>query len=69
MEDGNAKDLDIYLEPTSTLDSDHENIIESARALTSSCSGNQESPYSLKIFKRPGYWNGKRETVSRRRFF
>jgi transglutaminase-like putative cysteine protease len=52
MENGNAKDLDIYLEPTSTLDSDNENIIETARVLTSNCSGSQEKAVKLFYFVR-----------------
>ena len=52
MENGSTKDPDMYLEPTSTLDSDNEKIIETARAMTRNCSGTPEKAVKLFYFVR-----------------
>ncbi len=49
---GDKKDLEKYLKPTVTIDSDHEKIIETANDLTSGCSSNEEKAVRLFYFVR-----------------
>ncbi len=52
MEKGNEKDLEKYLTPTFTIDSDHKKILETAKDLTAGCSSNEEKTVKLFYFVR-----------------
>lgn len=52
MENGIVRNLDIYLKPTSTLDSDNKRIIETARDLTRNCTGSRDKVVKLFYFVR-----------------
>lgn len=52
MENVHENDLEKYLRPTFTIDSDHKTIIETARNLTKGCSGQEEKAVKLFYFVR-----------------
>ncbi len=52
MENRTKRELEIYLKPTFTMDSDHERIIETAKSLTRGCSSDEERVVKLFYFVR-----------------